>query len=79
MTETQQQERRAECQVAAEDQVVAFVHNLGGPVVITAYDGDDQVGYIADVEITPNEVEVVVVPGTVTRLVAVPRPPDGEG
>lgn len=80
MTSTQQtqDDRRAECTVTDPDaQIVVFVHDLDGPVVITAFDADgDPVGYVADIEITANEVEVVVVPGTVTRLVAVPRPPD---
>lgn len=79
MSETQQDECRAECEVAAQDQVVAFVHGLGGPVVINAYDATgERVGYIADVDITADEVEVVVVPGTVARLVAVPRPPEDD-
>lgn len=79
MTSTQQQdERSATHEVGPDDQIVEFVHNLGGPVIIKAYAYDEPVGYVADIEITSNEVEVVVVPGTVTRLVAVPRPPDAD-
>lgn len=79
MTDTQQQdERTATYEVGADEQIVGFVHNLGGPVVVRAFAYDEPVGYVADIEISPNEVEVVVVPGTVTRLVATPRPPDEE-
>ncbi len=63
--------RRVECEVAAVTQVVEFVHGLGGPIVLTAYDVEGrEVGWLADVPITDNEVEVVIVPGTVARLVA---------
>lgn len=81
MSEQQQQERRAECEVAAETQVVEFVHGLGTEDVdISAYDGEgNPMGVPWVTPISPDEVEVVVVPGTTARLVAVPRPPEDEG
>lgn len=77
-TQPQQAERRAELDVVdPEEPIVPFVHKLGGPVVVTAFaPNGDRVGYVADIDISADEVEVVVVPGTVARLVAVPRPPD---
>lgn len=73
-----QEDRRAECKVAADTQVVEFVHGLGTEDVdITAFDDDgNPIGVPWVTPISPDEVEVVVVPGTTARLVAVPRPPE---
>lgn len=66
-----------ECEVAAQTDLVPFVHNLGCHVTITGYDTEgNQVGYVAAVPIDENEVEIVVVPGTIARLVAAPAPAD---
>lgn len=67
----------AECNVDPDADVVAFVHNLGVPVDVTAYGVDgDTVGYLIATAITDNEVEVVVIPGSARRLTAVPTPPE---
>lgn len=61
----------AECQVGTANRIVEFVHGLGGPVQVHAYsETGAPVGYNACIEISDDEVEVVVVPGTVARLVA---------
>lgn len=76
-----QEDRRAECEVDAATQVVEFVHGLGTEDVdVTAFDVDgNRIGIPWITPISPDEVEVVVVPGTCARLVAVPRPPEDEG
>lgn len=74
MTESSTAERSKSCEVGAQADVVEFVHGLGGPVIVTAYAADGaQVGYLMANEISDDEVEVWVVPGTVARLVAVPE------
>lgn len=68
---------RAGWDVKPDDQIVAFIHGLGGPVEITAFDADgDRVGYLVANPISDVETEVIVIPGTATRLVAELTPPE---
>lgn len=70
--------RNVDCEVAAQDDIVGFVHNLGGPVDVTAFDAEgNRVGYVLATHITDDEVEVIVVPGTVARLRAELSPDEG--
>jgi hypothetical protein len=72
--------RLVEITPGVEDRIVAFVHRLGGPALIRAYDHEgNPIGYEASNEITADEVEVIVVPGTVARLTAEPFPADAAG
>lgn len=68
---------RVETEVATHTTVVEFVHGLGGDVVVTAYGPDgEEVPYLMSVEITPDEVEVHLIPEVDTaRLVAELAPP----
>lgn len=68
-----------ETQVPLQQDIVYFLHGLGGPVDITAFDEDGepaQFGLVA--EIDDNEVAVHVRPGQVYRLVATLSPPEDE-
>ena len=55
----------------SDEQIVPFVHNLGGEVDVQGYDAaGNPVGHVVTIPVTAMEVEVVVLPGTVARLTA---------
>lgn len=68
----------AECDVPTEQDIVSFVHRLGGPVDVVAFDAEgNRVGVIAN-PITDDEVEVVDPTGLAVRLRATPAVEDDE-
>ena len=82
MSDQQQaQEERVVERIATPEEtaegIIPFVHGLGGDVVVTAYAANgESIGYLMANPISDDEVEVAALSGTVTRLVAVPRPPE---
>lgn len=68
----------AECDVPFQQDIIAFVHRLGGPVDVVGLTAEgEQIGVIAN-PITADEVEVVDPTGTAVRLRATPAADDEE-
>lgn len=68
-----------ETEVPAQADIVSVLHRFGGPADIVGYGSTgERVGYVTAVEISPDETEVVVVPGTIARLVATPAVEEDE-
>jgi hypothetical protein len=77
---TQEEPRTAVLEhIDPDEPTVPFRHGLGGEVTVAAYGHDGEpIGYHGAFVIDENEVEVMVVPGTVARLVAEPAPPEAD-